>query len=103
VVGVTPVLSLLGRFSMTSSHLHWLQPAAINSLSIICLSSWLVAAAGLLLRRLRDTELSVASFISLLVPVVNLIALGRLAMGARVGRHRPHPRRRHKSSHGWLA
>jgi hypothetical protein len=80
---VTPLLSLLGHFSTPTSPLRWLQPVAVNTLSIVCLSSWLVAAAGLLLRRLRETELSVASLISLLVPVVNLVTLARLVVVSR--------------------
>jgi hypothetical protein len=93
---VTPFIKLLGHFSTPTSPLHWLQPAAVNALSIVCLSSWVVTAVALLLRRLRDTEQSLTSLISLLVPVLNFLALVRLAVGGRTVRHRRRHRPRHR-------
>jgi uncharacterized membrane protein YhaH (DUF805 family) len=93
---VTPFIGLLGHFSASTSPLHWLQPAAVNALSFVCLSSWLVTTVALVLRRLRDTEQSLASLISLLVPVLNFIVLVRLAAEGRAVRRRPRRRTRHR-------
>jgi hypothetical protein len=90
---VTLILDAMSALFGTSPTGRILQESLLLVLSAACLLSWAIVALTVLLKRIRETESTIADTIKMVVPLLNALLLLRTIFQP----HARHPRRRRRS------